>query len=227
MGAPVNLRERESDDDQVLALDGVELHRAVGPAGRLQLAGHLAIPRDAGRTARFAIEVNYPDTDPRELPTVLDPDGRFPPDPERHVEADGTFCLWLPECAPARAFAQPLGLAMLLSRVQEFLELQCQYETRRALGVTPAFPGRALGHGEAGRREWLDDQLARLGRDRLLRLVRAADPARPIQDASRCPCGSGRSVAVCHRRMLTSMRAAWAANPDARATVLHRLGGHS
>jgi len=208
---------RNAEDNRILTLDHVTLTRGVDPAGRLMLHGGLGVPRPAGRVEQFQLTVIYPADDPRELPDVYDPVGRFPPALERHIERDGRFCLWLPELAPYRQFAQPGGLSLLLTRVQEFLELQLQYESRRALGLAEAWPGPVRDHGVAGRRQWLDTQLERLGRVRLARLVAAADWL--PKPTARCPCGSGRLARNCHQTMIVGMREAWARDPGGRATA--------
>lgn len=214
MNRPDPRAARDTDDDEVLALEHVDLTRLVVPTGRLRLDGTLGIPRNAGRIKHFGIRVLYPGGDPRELPDVYDPAGRFPPDPARHIEPDGRFCLWLPELAPYRAFSRPGGLTLFLARVQQFLELQMQYESRLALGLPHPWPGTDWAHGDAARHAWLDQQQATLGRQRLARLIAAT--GNPLRPQARCPCGSGRPLRKCHERMLTGLREAWLRDPAGR-----------
>ncbi len=216
---PPRLAARLAEDDRVLTLDHVALTRAVDPLGRLILHGGLGMPRPAGRVEQFQITLAYPGDDPRQLPDVYDAVGRFPPAAERHIDPDGRFCLWLRELAPYTysQFARPGGLSLLLTRVQEFLELQLAYESRRALGLAESWPGSAMHHGAAGRRQWLDAQLQQLGRIRLARLVTAAD--RLPKPTARCPCGSGRLTRDCHQKMIVGMREAWTRDPDGRAAT--------
>lgn len=219
------LAARLSEDDRVLTLDQVALTRAVDPLGRLILHGGLGIPRPAGRVEQFQLTLIYPRNDPRELPDVYDAVGQFPPAAERHIEPDGRFCLWLRELAPYGQFARPGGLILLLTRVQEFLELQLAYESRRALGLAESWPGPAMDHGAAGRRQWLDTQLQQLGRVRLARLVDAAD--RLPKPTARCPCGSGRLARDCHQKMIVGMRELWSRDPDGRAAAYQYLENSS
>jgi hypothetical protein len=211
---------RAPDDDRALALGHVDLARTVDPTGRLVLDGTVGIPRNAGRVDDFRIRVLYPRGDPLELPDVYDPVSRFPPCPQRHIEDDGRFCLWLRELAPYQAFSRPGGLTLFLARVQEFLELQMQYESRLALGLPNPWPGTDWDHGDTARRQWLRCQLDSIGHQRLSRLVAAAE--KPLKRNAHCPCGSGRPVRACHQRMLTGMREAWTRDPNGRA-VAHRF----
>jgi len=218
------LAARVAEDDHVLTLDHVTLTRAVDSVGRLILNGGLGVPRPAGRVEQFQLTVIYPADDPRELPDVYDPVGRFPPAPERHIDPNGRFCLWLRELAPYRPFARPGGLSLLLTRAQEFLELQLAYESRRALGLAEPWPGPAMEHGVAAQYQWLGAQLEQLGRVRLARIVAAID--RLPKPTARCPCGSGRLTRDCHQKMIVGMREAWTRDPRGRA-VAHQYLEHN
>jgi hypothetical protein len=211
------LAARITEDDHVLTLDHVTLTRAVDSVGRLILNGGLGVPRPAGRVEQFQLKVIYPADDPRELPDVYDPGDRFPPALERHIEPNGRFCLWLRELAPYRPFGRPGGLSLLLTRIQEFLELQLAYESRRALGLAEPWPGPAMDHGVAGQHQWLGAQLERLGRVRLGQIVAAADWL--PKPTARCPCGSGRLTRDCHQKMIVGMREAWTRDPSGRAAA--------
>lgn len=190
-------------------------------AGRARIVGTISVPRLDGRTSSFEIVIKYPGLDPRTLPDTYDRVGRFPPGPDRHIESDRRFCLWVPEAAPVREFRKEGGLTLYLFRVQEFLGLQLMYEVRQKHNVEPNWPGDAWGHGNAGHQEWIDQTTSQLTPNQLQRLLgEVSYPGRP---GRRCPCGSGRRLGNCHKQWLTDVRKSWADRPSARLTAYRVL----
>lgn len=188
---------------------------------RARLVGSVSVPRPDGRVAEFEVEIRYPGFDPLELPDAYDAAQRFPPAPDRHVEATGRFCLWLPEGAPQREFRMDGGLAFFLCRVQEFLALQLMYETRRKHDVQPHWPGEAWDHGENGHGEWIESETADLDAAALQRLLGAVPhPGKPSRP---CPCGSGVRLGHCHKKWLRSVQRTWRDRPAARRAAYQVL----
>lgn len=209
-------------DEALLAEIAPDL-RLVMPAQarRARLVGTLPVRRPDGRVVDFDVEIRYPGLDPRELPDAYDPARRFVPDADRHVEADGRFCLWVPETAPRREFRLKGGLAVYLCRVQEFLTLQLRYEARRKHGVEPHWPGEAWGHGDDGHREWFEQTTADQDAAALQRLLGAV--RHPGKPGRRCPCGSGRRLGHCHKKWLRTVRRVWQDRPATRAVAYEVL----
>lgn len=190
-------------------------------ARKTLLRGTLSVPQPDGRVVDFAVEIRYPGLDPRELPDTYDAGRRFPPDADRHVEADGRFCLWVPETAPRREFSLEGGLAVYLCRVQEFLTLQLMYEVRRKHGIEPYWPGDAWGHGQDGHREWVEQTTEPLNDSALHNLLQAV--RHPGKPSRRCPCGSGRRLGHCHKKWLRTVRRVWQDRPSAREAAYQVL----
>lgn len=209
------MARRWEADEALIAEITPGLRLDVPPQARqARLVGTLPVRRPDGRVVNFEIEIRYPGLDPRELPDTYDPVRRFVRDADRHVEADGRFCLWVPESAPRREFQMKGGLAIYLSRVQEFLTLQLMYETRRKHGVEPHWPGQAWGHGDDGHREWFELTTAEVDAHALQRLLGAV--RHPGKPGRRCPCGSGRRLGHCHKKWLRTVRRIWQDRPATR-----------
>jgi hypothetical protein len=213
--------QRWTDDRELLAAIEPGLHLLVDSvADWARITGTVRIPLPDGRVGSFEIAIEYPGSDPFEVPDTYDIVERFPAEPERHIEVDGRFCMWLPEEAPSREFEAEGGLALYLFRVQEFIALQLMYEVRRKLSVMPRWPGEDWSHGDAGHREWLEKVTAGLDADQLQALlVRVQVPGKASQ---RCPCGSGKRLGNCHKDWLKALRRVWS-DPAVRRTTLYLL----
>jgi hypothetical protein len=200
--------ERWADDRELIAAIEPGLHLIVNSsADWARIVGTVRVQLPDGRIQGFEIAIEYPGSDPFELPDTYDIVKRFPPEPDRHIESDGRFCMWLPEEAPSREFEAEGGLSLYLYRVQEFIALQLMYEVRRKLGVTPYWPGDEWGHGEAGHREWLEQHTVGLNADQLQALLfRVQVRGKASQ---RCPCGSGKRLGNCHKDWLKVLRRVW------------------
>jgi hypothetical protein len=193
---------------------GLTLH-VDDQAERARVEGQIRVARPSGRAEAFDVVIKYPGLDPFEVPHCYDEVERFPRIPDRHVESDGRFCMWLPWLAPAREFRTAEGLAIYLARVQEFIGLQLQYEARERRGIKPFWPGPQWGHGADGFREWFTEQTRTLTAVQLANVLR--DVYRNGKAGRRCPCGSRRRFSNCHKQFLRELRVAWLEIPSARA----------
>ena len=193
---------------------GLKLH-IDDQAGRACVEGQIRVARPSERAEAFDVVIKYPGLDPFAVPNCYDEVERFPRIPDRHVESDGRFCMWLPWLAPAREFRTPVGLAIYLARVQEFIGLQLQYEARERRGIEPFWPGPQWGHGADGFREWFMEETRTLSAVRLGNVLR--DVYRNGKAGRRCPCGSGKRFSNCHKQFLRDLRLAWSLIPTARA----------
>jgi hypothetical protein len=93
-----NLWRRQSDADLVAALEtGYPSMRLVVGEGQHVVKGAFNVEHEGKFLAGFQIEVLLDVSDVLGLPTVKEVGGRIPRSPERHVNADGSACLYLPE----------------------------------------------------------------------------------------------------------------------------------
>ena len=188
-----------------------------------RVVGGLRVPAGGSIVRDVDIEIRYHRLDPFALPDTFDPVRRFPPSPDRHIESDGRFCMWLPQTEPSD-FGTEGGLALYLARVREFIVLQFMFEFRRARNIAPAWPGEAWGHGVEGHEEWIREQLNRLPtcdlnifRRDLVRGRGAPSPDSP------CPCRSGRSFRRCHRPFTERAKKMAHKDPALRSALIRVL----
>jgi hypothetical protein len=191
--------------------------------GRASITGELRVPVGGTVVRSVRIEIRYHGLDPFRLPATYDPAHQFPASPDRHIESDGQFCMWLPQTEP-NDFGATDGLALHLERVREFIVLQFMFDARRARNISPAWPGDAWGHGIDGHEEWIREQLDGLPacdlnifRRDLVRGRRATSPDSP------CPCHSGRSFRRCHRPVTERIKRMATKNPAMSAALLRIL----
>lgn len=175
--------------------------------------------RRATAVAAGPLEIGLPDgtIDPVEVriefersytqipPRAYDAAGRWDPGPDRHIELDGHFCLFLlgidaPDMKPDDAVLE------FMAELEEFLRQQLILDSQRKFNPEARFPGPEWPHG------WRAYALF------VVRLLRGepADMPSAIWDAARkslgrsspCPCGSGESYGDCHFRASKKLRRA-------------------
>ena len=176
-----------------------------GPGGRATITGTLHAPRLDGRMLPFELIFRYPGQDPYQLPDVYDDAGRFPREPDRHIEQTGRLCLWLPVTAPITEFQRTGGLAVLFDHTRDFLTRQLTYETRQHHGLHPYWTGPEWPHGDDAYTVWAKETLAGLTGRQIARLAQTA-VGPPLALGTRCPCGSKREFARCHRTTVRTLR---------------------
>lgn len=188
------------------------------------IAGSIEVALGAGRHSPFSVLIRYASTpkglNPYLTPETYDPVERFPREADRHIEADGRFCMWLPH-TDYRDFDQPDGLARHLDRVRQFIRLQLTYEDRLKRDITPHWPGLQWGHGDEGYREWVRQHTEGLAQVQVVRFALALDS--PPLPRSPCPCGSRRKFGGCHRSWFESLRAAARHRKSVILQELHQI----
>ncbi|WNB85771.1 SEC-C metal-binding domain-containing protein [Cellulomonas sp. ATA003] len=178
-------------------------------ADTAKITGNIVVPLGAGRRDHFYIEIRYSVTDkglnPFQTPETYDPGARFARDPDRHIETDGRFCMWLPH-TDYDDFAKPDGLARHLNRIREFITLQIICEGRIARQIAPCWPGEQWGHGNDGYREWLREHVEGLTPLQVGRFSAAL--SKPPLARAACPCGGGRNFGRCHATWFRALQEA-------------------
>jgi hypothetical protein len=192
-------------------------------SGSAEIVGTMQVEVGAGILREFQIRLIYRPTRTGALNPLVPPDtyetaGRFPQgDPDRHIEADGRFCLWHPLTEP-RDFDRPNGLQLHLDRVRQFIRLQLAYEDREARGLHPYWLAPQWEHGLDGYRQWVREQCADLSTGALHRLanhaLRLAEGRAGLPAHTWCPCGSRRALKTCHAHWARTMAHAIRQHPD-------------
>ncbi len=156
---------------------------------KIILEGILTIKGPANVPYSVALSIKFPDTYPNTLPKVFDPIGRFPPDLDRHVLSDGSFCLWLPIDLPLN-LERGNTIVDFLDHVALFLERQLIYE------VTGLWPGKAWAHGTEAFIDYIGEHL---GGSELIEIFGAVlSGIIKVGRNDRCLCGSGKKYKHCH-----------------------------
>ena len=164
-----------------------------------QVAGAFNIEHERRFLAGFMIEVDLARHDVVGLPVVREVGGRIPRTRDRHVNPDGTACLYLPEDLVLR-HSHPMGLADFLDGpVRSFFTGQACVE------VGMPFPQGEWPHGDDGRDQLLVDLLGiedTETQNAFLKLL----SRKVIKAHWRCPCGSGQPIRRCHRQLIFGLR---------------------
>lgn len=170
----------------------LEIHEVVATA---EVEGALSIEMPDGTIESIKVHIEFGHSYPLRPPQAYDAVGRWKPDPARHIEPDGHFCLFLrgidePDMKPEGAI---LGF---IADLEGFLYQQVVLDSQREFNPQARFPGPEWPHG------YLAYELFVL---RLLQQepaeVREAlwDAARrSLSRTSTCPCGSGTPYGDCH-----------------------------
>jgi SEC-C motif len=143
---------------------------------------------------RLVFDGDYPARPPR----VFDWARRWRPEIDRHLYANGEFCLWL-DRVDVPDVTSPTGFGLFLKRLLVFLHDQFVYDD---LG---RWPGPEWPHGpQAAYAQHLIEHLrvAEPGSFRRLWPVLLGAPQRPDRA---CPCGSGLVYGSCHRRTVEDL----------------------
>lgn len=166
-----------------------ELATVVGD--RVKVVGNWRVYGKTKEAAVFSIEVLLPDDYPSSPPQVYEVGGAIPRSADRHVNPDGSACLFAP---PDRWYKCPPGTelkAFLDGPVREYFFSQAFYD------LTRRWPFGEWGHGDLGIVEFYAERLGLLNILAIrIFLNHAANPKafRHWQ----CPCGSGHKAIQCH-----------------------------
>lgn len=155
-----------------------------------RVVGELPVADELGELARFQIEITCDRLFPSSRPTIRETGGRIPIEIERHVFADGSFCLFHPAYYWLHGFQRKPLSALLDGPVRSFLLYQLCIEHGQP------WPHGELMHGLDGELQFFDElfETERRLTERCLRAM-----SRGLTSHSLCPCGTRRSVLNCHR----------------------------
>ncbi len=169
--------------------------RLVSENSRNIVRGGLQVMYQGAFVDGFSIEIRLDERDELGLPKVGEIGGRTPWTADRHVNPDGTACLFLPEDFLLRQ-SGPLGL-------REFIRgpVMSYFVGQSFREKTGAYPFGEWGHGRDGTQQ------------RIRQLLHVDEPAKQlsflrvlakktIKSHWPCPCGSRRRFGQCHAAAL-------------------------
>jgi hypothetical protein len=163
------------------------------------LRGTMPIEHDGIELDRFAIEVELRPLSVTELPAVREIGGRIPWLAERHVNADGSACVCLPDDYFLR-FPGPFDLLTFLAGpVRDYFLGQALVERG------DPWPHGEWPHGTEGSSEWFTEFVKALPPE-TARAYLQTFALKELKGHVSCPCGSGRRVRACHWPLLQRLR---------------------
>jgi hypothetical protein len=176
---------------------------------RLVIRGGFPVELKGVTLEWFQLEVVVPGMYPDDCPFVREIGGRIPRIPDRHMNGDGTACLFVPE---ERARYFPIGMplvGLLRGPIRAFFIGQLYFER------FGQWPFGERGHGAKGLLEFYAEALSTTNGETILFVI--DDLRRPAATrAAACPCGSGIPTEGCHPRVL-----------ELRATVTSAMAEYS
>ncbi len=177
------------------------LHLFTGPGGTgAEVRGTFPVLGEGGRVLdTFQVRIKLPPGYPRELPITWETGGRIPWISDRHIDADGTACVLLPD---ERWRVFPVGAAFLQylrGPLHSFFLSQVAFET------DGKWPFGEWAHGENGVIELYTELLGTSDVITIWRFLRTLAQT-PLDLTAGCPCGSPRRVRDCCRRKIEELR---------------------
>jgi ubiquitin-protein ligase len=184
----------------MLAEDFPGLRHAIHADGSgATAAGTVTVDIGAGYRADVEIELRFPEAYPHEPPEIFDRGFRWVPNPDRHINEDHSFCLWLAHVDVPDVSTVEL-LRKLLLQVLLFLRDQFVFDDLKR------WPGKQWAHGPvAAYAQHVRETLA-ISERRQLRGLWPLVLGTARAKGKRCPCGNLSSYARCHLESVESLR---------------------
>ncbi len=162
-----------------------------------------ALPIGEGNNSeldRYQIEIELPEDFPNSLPTVKETAGKIPRNPDRHINDDGTACLFVRE-ETAMYWNRQTSLADFISGpVYQFFLGQTYYTEHGD------WPFGQREHGAQGIAQFYFDELGTTSLFVVTSFLGCL--TNPAWDRKRlCYCGSKKTLSYCHLNKVVSLRA--------------------
>lgn len=192
-------RLRFEEDRRVLAEVFPRVRHVVLMDGSGAVAdGEVEVDVGAGCFEPVEIRLVFDGVYPARPPRVFDLAGRWQPEIDRHLYANGEFCLWL-DRVDVPDVTSPAGLGRFLKRLLVFLHDQFVYDD---LG---RWPGLEWPHGQqVAYAQHLIEHLG-VGDPESFRRLWPALLGAPQRPDRACPCGSGLVYGRCHRGIVEDL----------------------
>jgi hypothetical protein len=180
---------------RALAADQPDL-RATIVDGAVQVRGSYAVHDGGVVLDRYQVEIRFPRDYPKTVPVVEEMGGRIPRITDRHISADGTACLLVPEewlLAGDQSFK-----AFLDGPMKNFFLGQLLVEAGKP------WPFGQRSHGYEG---LIEAYMELLGISNPTRVAAYFDCLRrtALKGHFECPCGSKKRLRNCHRADLQEL----------------------
>lgn len=177
----------------------LHLDSVPGSSSSFVIRGTFPVECEGHELDRFQIEVDLTPATRRELPTIREVAARIPWTADRHVFANGSSCVCLPEDYFARHPGAIDVIGFLDGPVRTYFIGQALVERGQA------WPHGEWSHNSAGLDEWFATFVRDTSFDQfrgyLLLLVKD-----DMSGDEPCPCGSGKTLSACHYALTLRLR---------------------
>lgn len=140
---------------------------------------------------RIEFDRSYPHTPPR----PYDAAGRWPPEPDRHIEPDGHFCLFL-RGVDAPDMKLDNAIVDFVAELTQFVRQQLVLDSLRKFNPEARFPGPEWPHGACAYALFVVRLLQSEPTEIRVAIWDAARTS--LSRPSPCPCRSGNRYGDCH-----------------------------
>jgi hypothetical protein len=166
----------------------------------LVLRGTFPIVQDGVELDSFKVAIELRADGSAYRPVVSEIGGRVPRSPDRHVNADGSACIGLPEDLLVLTRGEPMLLTSFIDGpVRDYFLAQVSYETEGR------WPFGDRGHGTTGVREFYKELLGTADAETVRRYLVVLSQERVYRQWF-CPCGSGEKLRRCHGSAIAALR---------------------
>lgn len=166
--------------------------------GHVHVRGSYAIVHEGKELDRFQVDITWPATE-SEAPIFREVGGRIPRHDDRHVQADGSACVGVPEEWLLRPKPEQTLRKYLEEPVRDFLIWQALVEK----GEPAPWDGRS--HGMRGLEESYSEMLGIRDPNAIPRYLELLI-LKKVKGHLSCPCGSGMRLRDCHRQHVLDLR---------------------
>lgn len=206
------LHERISAELQV----GYPNLHAFIEANRLVVRGTFAVKNNGVELDRYSVEIRVRLRFPEDLPTLRETGGRIPRTADRHINPDGTACLYLEE-------ALQIELEKPIGTFTEFMEgpVRNYFIGQSLVAKGEPWPFGEHEHGAKGILSVYTKLIGTSDPDTVRRYLETLRQSK-VRGHLTCPCGSGEKIRDCHLQKLEELRKL--IKPAVAARALRQLG---
>lgn len=172
------------------------------------LRGSITLTEEiSGVPSIIKVRIVLPDKYPQIEPVAFDDGEHFPHIPDRHFYTIGMCCLWLPVESLWKT-DETDSLLDFVDQVSIFFERQLVYD------AGGGWIWGERGHDEKGYIEFFEEQLGN-DHDSIKAFLPLLVEQTALSKKSKCPCGSNRAYAYCHKSKVEEIKEAIRISRDA------------
>lgn len=154
---------------------------------------------DCNEVAHYRLEIWFPNDYPDQIPKVMAIDKRIQPIADRHVFSNRAACLCLPH--EVSRHLPKINFEFLWEKLLKFWLIGQAYYDRNG-----EWPFKARSHDATGIYEGFSELLDISNKDAVKRFTLLLIRKNVAKGHEPCPCGSGKRLRSCHRKLYNEIR---------------------